>query len=102
MGPESELDFINHAIFCYNNIDMLVVRFDGNLGDDLIFKGKRNLAGRDCQPGDESIVISYSRADSSAFFIQGDCGYNGNVDALNGDDLAACLIRLQNAPRPDL
>ena len=54
------LDFINHAIFCYNNIHMPVVSFDGNLGDDLVFKGKRNLAGRDCQPGDESIVITFS------------------------------------------
>lgn len=31
-------DFINHAIFRYNYIDVLVVRFDGNLGDDLMFE----------------------------------------------------------------
>ena len=40
-------DFINHTIFGDDDIYMLVVRFDGDLGDDLLFKGQSNFAGGD-------------------------------------------------------
>ena len=87
-------DFINHTIFGDEDIDMLVVRFDGDLWDDLRFKGKGNLTGGDGESGYEPVIISFSGTDSAAFFIQGDCRNNGNVNLVGRNDLAAGFVRL--------
>ena len=92
-------DFINHTIFGDDNIDMLVVRFDGGLWDDLNFKGKGNLAGGDGQPGNEPVIIPFSGTDPAPFFIQGHCRNNGNVNFVDRNDLAAGFIRLENIAR---
>jgi hypothetical protein len=53
-------DFVYDAILGNNDINMLVVRFDWHLGNDLLFKSKSDFAGRNRQLGNESIVISFA------------------------------------------